>query len=45
MFFRVEATTDTVCSSVLVVHRNGMTCLVNDKENDGDTERQMLPNS
>lgn len=34
MFFRVEATTDTVYSSVFVIHRNGMKRLVNDKEND-----------
>lgn len=45
MFFRVEATTDTVRSSVFGVHRNVMKHLVNDKENDGDIERQMLPNS
>lgn len=38
MFFRVEATTNTVCSSVFGVHRNAMKCLVNGKENDGDIE-------
>lgn len=46
MFFRIEATTETFCSPVFVVHRNGVKLLVeNDKENDRDTERQMLPNS